>query len=106
MQQRIVHFFSEGSRIEADFFLPDHPAPDGRPLPGIVLCHGYSGLRFQLLPDFGRIFADAGHAVLSIDYRGFGGSEGPRWRLMPLEQVEDIRNAITFLQEQPMHHSR
>ena len=100
MQQRIVHFFSEGSRIEADYFLPDHPGLDNQSLPGIVLCHGYSGMRFQLLPDFGRIFADAGYAVLSMDYRGFGGSEGPKWRLMPLEQVEDIRNAITFLQQQ------
>ena len=100
MQQHIVHFFSEGSRMEADYFLPDNHDPDAGKLPGIVLCHGYGGLRFQLLPDFGRIFADAGHAVLSMDYRGFGGSEGPKWRLMPMEQVADIRNAITFLQQQ------
>jgi len=100
MQQRIVYYYSEGYRIEADYFLPDHLDPDAGPRPGIVLCHGYSGMRFQLLPDFGRIFADAGYAVLSFDYRGFGGSEGSKWRLMPLEQVEDIRNAITFLQAQ------
>jgi len=39
--------------------------------------------------------------VLSFDYRGFGGSEGPKWRIMALEQVDDIRNAITWLEAQP-----
>ena len=41
-----------------------------------------------------------GYAVLRFDYRGFGQSEGPKHRLIPSEQVEDIRNAITCMQQQ------
>jgi dienelactone hydrolase len=100
VQQKIVHFYSEGSRLEADYFLPD-ALPAGERVPGIVLCHGYSGLRSLILPDYARHFTDAGYAVLSFDYRGFGGSEGPKWRIQALEQVDDIRNAITYLQAQP-----
>jgi hypothetical protein len=44
---------------------------------------------------------EAGYVVLSFDYRGFGKSEGPRWRLIPMEQVEDIRSGIDFLIQQP-----
>jgi hypothetical protein len=42
-----------------------------------------------------------GYAILRFDYRGFGQSEGPKHRLIPSEQVEDIRNAITCMQLQP-----
>jgi dipeptidyl aminopeptidase/acylaminoacyl peptidase len=44
---------------------------------------------------------EAGFVALTFDYRGFGGSQGTKWRLIPLEQVDDIRNAITYLQDQP-----
>jgi predicted acyl esterase len=50
------------------------------------------------LPDYAKVFAAAGFVALTFDYRGFGGSQGTKWRLIPLEQIDDIRNAITFLQ--------
>ena len=99
MEQRVVHFYSEGSRLEGDIFLPDD-LRSGEQRPGIVLCHGFTGLRELVLPDYAKVFAAAGYVALSFDYRGFGGSEGEKWRLLPLEQVDDIRNAITFLQAQ------
>ena len=100
METRVVHFYSEGSRIEADYFLP----PDlkaGERRPAIVLCTGYGVVRKLILPDYAKLFAEAGYVVLSFDYRGFGGSEGPKWRVMALEQLDDIRNAITWLEMQP-----
>jgi fermentation-respiration switch protein FrsA (DUF1100 family) len=100
MVTRVVHFYSEGSRLEGDYFLPAGIKP-GERRPGIVLCHGYSGIRSLILPDYAKRFTAAGYAVLSFDYRGYGGSEGPKWRLMALEQVDDIRNAITWLEAQP-----
>ncbi len=100
MKQRVVHFYSEGARLEGDYFLPADMKPGDR-RPGIVLCHGYSGIRSLILPDYAKYFSDAGFAVLSFDYRGFGGSEGPRWRIQALEQIDDIRNAITWLEAQP-----
>lgn len=97
MKQRVVHFYSEGARLEGDYFLPDEAKP-GDKRPGIVLCHGYSGIRSVILADYAKYFVEAGYVALSFDYRGYGGSEGTRWRIQALEQIEDIRNAITFLE--------
>jgi len=45
--------------------------------------------------------AKAGYAVLRFYYRGVRDSEGADYRLIPDEMIEDIRCAITFLQQQP-----
>jgi dipeptidyl aminopeptidase/acylaminoacyl peptidase len=100
MEQRTVQFYSEGARLEGDLFIPsDLKAGERRP--GIVLCHGFTGIRSLILPDYAKAFVEAGFVALSFDYRGFGGSEGPKWRLIPLEQIDDIRNAISFFEAQP-----
>lgn len=95
--EKPVHFYSDGLRLAGVLFLPDGPGPH----PGIVLCNGFTCIKEIILPDYASRFAHAGFAALTFDYRGFGESEGPRWRLIPREQVADIRNAITFLQCQP-----
>lgn len=100
MQERIVHFYSEGAKLEADYYLPDDMSP-GERRPGIVLCHGYSGVRTMILRDYAEYFAAAGYLTLGFDYRGFGGSEGSKWRIIASEQLEDIRNAVTWLEAQP-----
>lgn len=99
MKQREIHFYSEGCKLVGDYFLPDDMKP-GERRPGIVLCHGYSGIRPLILPDYVKVFVAAGYPCLTFDYRGFNGSEGPKWRIQALEQIEDIRNAITFLEHQ------
>ncbi len=99
MGQRVVHFYSEGSCLEGDLFLPAD-VQQGEKRPGIVLCHGFTGIRELVLPDYAKVFTAAGYVTLTFDYRGFGGSEGQKWRLLPLEQIDDIRSAITFLQAQ------
>ncbi|MGE0822560.1 MAG: alpha/beta hydrolase [Candidatus Binatia bacterium] len=100
MEKQTVSFFSEGVKLEGDLFLPAG-LKAGEQRPGIVLCHGFTGLRAGILPDYAKVFAEAGFVALTFDYRGFGGSQGTKWRLIPLEQIDDIRNAITFLQSQP-----
>ncbi|MGH7322830.1 MAG: alpha/beta hydrolase [Candidatus Rokuibacteriota bacterium] len=103
MRQKMVEFFSDGSRVKGIVETPDH---DG-PLPGIVLCAGYGGIKERLLPDIAHALVHVGYAVLRFDYRGFGESEGVRDRLFPLEQVEDIRSALTYLgEERPVDASR
>ncbi len=91
-----VCFFSEGARIAAHLYLPDC---DGAPasLPAVLLCHGFAGIKELLLPAHAQAFAQAGFAALTFDYRGFGASEGVPGRLVPIEQVADIRNALRFL---------
>jgi uncharacterized protein len=98
MSGQPVDFYSHGVRCSALLWEPE--GVDG-PAPGVVLCHGFRGIKEWSLPDFAADFAARGYAALVIDYRGFGESDGPRGRLIPMEQVEDIRNAVTFLQTRP-----
>lgn len=100
MRQKTVHFYSEGSKLEADYYLPDDLS-EGERRPGIVLCHGYSGVRSVIFPDYAEHFAAAGYPTLGFDYRGFGGSEGTKWRIIADEQLQDIKNAVTWFEAQP-----
>jgi fermentation-respiration switch protein FrsA (DUF1100 family) len=51
---------------------------------------------------FARHFANVGFAALIFDYRYLGDSEGePRGQVIPSEQCDDYRNAITFLMQRP-----
>jgi len=95
-----VSFYSEGSLLIGDLYLPDAHT-EGAKLPTIVLCHGFCGIREILLPAYAELFAQNGYGALIFDYRGFGDSEGERGRLVPAEQVVDIRNAITFMETLP-----
>lgn len=100
MTQRTINFFSEGIRMEGDLWLPsDFKA--GQRRPGIVLCHGFTGIRSMILGDYAKAFVEAGFVALTFDYRGYGGSEGIKRRLIPLEQVDDIRNAISYFETLP-----
>jgi uncharacterized protein len=100
MNQRTVRFFSEGTRMEGDLFLPSD-FKSGERRPGVVLCHGFTGVRTLILGDYAKVFAQAGFVALTFDYRGYGGSEGIKRRLIPLEQIDDIRNAISFFETLP-----
>ncbi|MBV1916643.1 MAG: alpha/beta fold hydrolase [Sphingomonadaceae bacterium] len=96
----IVHFLSEGVQCEGDLTLPDGFDPEGS-YPAIVLGHGFTINRISLVEE-GRLFAEAGYVALAIDYRCFGGSGGePRGHVDPLDEVEDIRSAVDWLETQP-----
>lgn len=100
MQRRPVLFFSDGLQLDGDLYLPDDLAPDER-RPTIVSCSGYTGLK-DLHPErFARALVPHGYVCLAFDYRGFGRSEGERGRLVPQDQVEDVRAAISFLETVP-----
>ena len=49
-------------------------------------------------PHLARRLVELGCVALIWDYRGVGESEGEPGRLYPLEQAEDIRNGLTFLE--------
>ena len=91
-----VLFYSEGVRLAGDLFLP----PDfqvGQQRAGIVLCHGYTGVRNIYLPDYARVLARTGYVVLTFDYKGWGDSDGPRSRLAPYSRVADVQAALSFI---------
>ncbi len=84
-------FRSGGLDCAAWFYCP---AAD-RPLPCVVLGHGFDGVREQRLDAYAQRFATAGLAALVFDYRCFGSSEGePRQLYDNKAQLEDWRAAI------------
>lgn len=89
-----VDFFSSGTRCSALLWRP----ASSTPAPAVVLCHGFRGIKEWGLPAFAELFAQAGFVALVIDYRGFGESDGERGRLIPREQVSDIRAALSWLE--------
>lgn len=92
--ERAVSYYSEGDRISAVLYSP----ADGPPKkPAVALCHGFTATKELILPEYARAFAEAGMVALAFDYRGFGESDGPPGRLIARRQIEDIRNAVTFL---------
>ena len=97
---RRVTFSSDG--IELVGYLHDPPglAPL-EPRAGVLVCHGFGAHQERVLPEVAAQLAELGYRAMTMDYRGFGESDGPRWRMLPQEQVRDIRSAITFLQDQP-----
>jgi uncharacterized protein len=95
-----VSFYSEGVKLDGDLYLPADLKP-GENRAGVVLCHGYTGVKDLYLPDNAKVLNDAGYVVLTFDYKGWGKSEGTRSRLAPHSRVTDVQAAITFLGLQP-----
>lgn len=95
MRQPIT-FYSEGHKLTGDLYLPDG-LPKGERRAGVVLCHGYTGVKDLYLPDNARVLNEAGYVVLTFDYKGWGTSEGTRSRLAPMSRVADVQAAMTFL---------
>lgn len=95
-----VSFYSEGVKLVGDVYAPEALKP-GERRAGIVLCHGYTGVKDLYLPDNARVLNEAGYVVLTFDYKGWGDSEGPRSRLAPYSRVADAQAALTFLGAQP-----
>ena len=94
---KVVKFKSGGINCAADLYLPPN-FDSSRSYPGLVLGHGTAQTKKSLVNQ-GDFFSRAGYVVLAIDYRSFGDSEGePRGQLFPLNQVEDFRNGVSFLQ--------
>jgi pimeloyl-ACP methyl ester carboxylesterase len=97
---REIEFRSEGVSCKGDLHLPAAFDRNGKS-PALVIGHGFTVARSSLKEE-GRLFAEAGYVTLAIDYRHFGGSAGePRGRLWPLQETEDFKSAIDWLEQQP-----
>jgi uncharacterized protein len=88
--------YSSGDDEVAGWF---YPVDDGSPAPAIVFLPGFTGTRqAAFYQPYVERFVDAGYAVLLADYRGWGDSGGPRGEIVPLRQVDDARNALSYLE--------
>jgi len=121
---RDVKFFSEGIQCYARLYLPRGFKPDAK-APAVVLAPGWMQTE-ATIDKYAARFAARGLVAMAIDYRGWGRSGGSvylaepvrvddrqrfsqhtakvrirRKRLIPADQVLDIRNAVAFLQGEP-----
>jgi dienelactone hydrolase len=114
---RQATIMSEGVRLAAELFWPKEG--DGKPLPTIVMSHGWGG-EASLLRNEAVRFAQAGYFVVTFDYRGWGASDSrviltsppPKERsggkftaevqevrevVDPLEQTTDLLNVLHWV---------
>jgi hypothetical protein len=96
MQQRVT-FRSGGLELAGILDLPDDLRP-GERRAAVIALHGFGGnMRGPGGQNPAQVFCDLGYAVLRFDFRGCGESPGERGRLICLEEVEDARNAVSYL---------
>jgi dienelactone hydrolase len=119
-----VRFFSEGIQCYGKIFTPKEFSAASK-APAIVLAPGW-GETAATIEKFAAHFAAQGLVAMVIDYRGWGRSGGflqtveqvktddrlrfsqmttrvriQRKRLLPHQQILDIRNALYYLQGEP-----
>lgn len=98
---RAVSIKSDGETLCGLLYLPSK-IPSEEKMPGIVTANALTGVKEINLPQYAERFAEAGFVVVAFDYRYWGESSGkPRYHISPMEHRADIRNALTFLAEQP-----
>lgn len=98
MNERRVSFDSHGAVLNGILRTPDTDGPH----PAVVQGPGWLGLAdANLYVPYHEAFCEAGMAVLIFDYRGFGASGGDRGTLSPTFQIEDLENAVTYLETHP-----
>lgn len=88
----------DGTRIEGWLYMPR----DVTPAPVVLMAPGFAGTKEGSLEVFAAAFAEAGIAVLSIDFRTFGGSGGlPRHWVDLGRHADDYRTALAWLRARP-----
>lgn len=94
--EKLVSFQNHGQQIVGILHRPDL---DGT-VPGVVLCHGFTGTKSEARWIFVRLarrLASSGIAVLRFDFRGSGDSEGEFRNMTISDEVSDAKAAVTFL---------
>jgi alpha/beta superfamily hydrolase len=100
MEQRVT-FPSGGFELVGILHRPDD-LKLGERRAAVIALHGFGGtMQGPGGQNPARMFADLGYVTLRFDFRGCGQSPGERGRLICMEEVEDARNALTFLTSRP-----
>ncbi|GHG98565.1 alpha/beta hydrolase [Streptomyces lanatus] len=99
MIEKETAFYSEGSRLEATLYYPDD-LPEGGRHSALVINSGYQGFNEFYPKLFAQRMTGHGFVCLGFDYRGMADSEGEKGRVLIEEQVQDVRNAVTFIRAQ------
>ena len=100
MEEKVT-FKSGDLNISGVVHTPDNMA-EGDRRPVVLILHGFGSRK-----DAGNVigptnmFMNWGYVVLRFDMRGCGESDGMFGHLLCLDQVEDTRAAVTFMQSRP-----
>ena len=96
-----VHFDSGGFELAGLLHVPPDLAP-GQRRAAVVVLHGFgSNKDGGISMAASQLFASLGYITLRFDMRGCGQSQGPRGKVICLEQVADTQAALDFLQSRP-----
>jgi uncharacterized protein len=98
--QRDVAFESDGHRLVGVLHVPDGLAP-GQRRPAIIMMHGFGANRNGGPAWACSQFEAWGYVALRFDFRGCGDSGGEHGRVIPMEEVADARNAVTYMIGRP-----
>lgn len=93
-------FFSEGAKLQASFYYPDN-FDASQPHPVLIVNSGYQGFNEFYPKMFAQHYTDRGYVCFGFDYRGMADSEGDKGTVLLEQQIEDVRNAVSFVQAQP-----
>jgi uncharacterized protein len=101
VNEEVVSFQSAGLRLHGAVGVPDGVKPGERRAAFLVL-HGFgSNSEGNNVLQPARILSEFGYVTMRFDMRGCGKSEGEFGRVICLEQVEDLGNALEFLAKHP-----
>ncbi|MBI1352015.1 MAG: alpha/beta fold hydrolase [Actinomycetales bacterium] len=89
-------FYSEGAKLQASYYYPDGFQPD-EPHPVLIVNSGYQGFRDFYPKMFAELYTRRGYVCFGFDYRGMADSEGAKGKVLLDEQIQDVRNAVTFV---------
>ena len=98
MRERIS-YYSDGLKLSGLLSKPDNS--QGKKFPGVVLVPGFMSTADAFFPGFAEELNAGGFVSLTMDFRGFGESEGVRGEVIPYLQIYDASNAISYLQSRP-----
>lgn len=97
-----VTFQSEGETLIGTLFLPTSYR-QGDKLPAVIVGGSWITVKEQMASLYAERLAEQGFVALAFDFRTFGESSGePRQYESGQYKTQDFKNALTFLQSQPM----
>lgn len=123
LNREAVTFWSQGVRLAGDLYKPKVLQTNEK-LPGILMVPGWGGNKENLGRTYAPYFAQQGYIVLTLDFKGWGESDGPvvtnerltpsdeatemhvkamhiRKVVNPLSMLEDVRAALHYLGSEP-----
>ncbi|TKG89597.1 alpha/beta hydrolase [Puteibacter caeruleilacunae] len=96
---KTVNFKSEGLKLVGNLYYPADYVK-GETYPAIIVAGSWTTVKEQMAGLYAQRFAKEGFITLAFDFRHYGESEGePRFWENPTNKIEDIKNAVTYLQE-------